>query len=136
PLAGLRLLDLTRVLAGPVYGRVLRVLGASVLHCSSPNLPTIPAADIDTSFGKRPTIVDLDTPEGREKGRGLVREADVVRSPAYRTGALQSSGFGLDDVVKENPNIVSATVSAYGSLKGGEADAYVVKWSHRRGIDR
>ncbi|KAI8807940.1 CoA-transferase family III domain-containing protein [Cladochytrium replicatum] len=135
PLAGLRVLDLTRVLAGPVCGRILRALGASVLHVSSPHLPAIPAADVDTSFGKRSTFVDLDTAEGVQKLRELVRDADVVLQ-SYRPGALQARGFGLEDIVKENPNVVYLSVSAYGSLNDGEADPEIVKWSHRRGFDR
>lgn len=77
PLAGLRVLDLSRVIAGPVAGRTLAAHGADVMLVSSPNLPAIPWLTIDTGRGKRSCFADLDTEQGREALRGLLEGADI-----------------------------------------------------------
>jgi len=125
PLEGLRVLDVTRVLAGPVCGRTLAAHGADVLRIASPNLPSIEWADIDTGRGKRSAFADLETPEGRDTLLRLCRDADLFVQ-TYRPGALAARGFGPEDVARARPGIVYVTLSAY---------SRVGPWSRRRGFD-
>ena len=87
PLAGVRVLDLTRVLAGPTVGRTLAEHGAEVLLVNSPKLPNVDGFVIDTSHGKRSTRLDLDLPEDAARLRTLASGADVFVQ-GYRPGAL------------------------------------------------
>lgn len=125
PLAGLRVLDLTRIIAGPVAARCLAAHGADVLRVTAAHLPTIPGLDPDTGRGKRATQLDLRTAAGAEALRALVREADVVVQ-AYRPGALAALGFGARDLARLRPGIVVASLAAWGF--GGP-------WAGRRGFD-
>jgi crotonobetainyl-CoA:carnitine CoA-transferase CaiB-like acyl-CoA transferase len=125
PLAGVRVLDLTRVIAGPVAGRVLSSLGADVLCVRAPHLPTIAGADVDTGFGKRLRLLDLRRADDHEAFVGLVRSADVVLQ-SYRPGALDRLGLGAADLATIRPGIGYVSVSAYGSTG---------PWAGRRGFD-
>ncbi|KAI0917561.1 hypothetical protein AcW1_007269 [Taiwanofungus camphoratus] len=125
PLDGIRVLDLTRVLAGPVCGRTLAAHGADVLWITSPNLPALPLLDLDTSRGKRTTQLDLTNEEGSAKLASLIKDADVFLQ-AYRPGGLREKGFGVDDVAKARPGIVYASLNAYG---------WEGPWKDRRGFD-
>lgn len=124
PLQGLRVLDLTRILAGPVAGRTLAAYGADVMLVNSPRLPNIEAI-ADTSRGKLSVHVDLQTAAGRETLRALVREADVFLQ-GYRPGALAALGFGPDELARLNPSLVMVSLSAYGESG---------PWGGRRGFD-
>lgn len=124
PLQGVRVLDLTRILAGPVAGRTLAAYGADVMLVNSPQLPNIEAI-ADTSRGKLSVHVDLRTAAGRDTLRRLVREADVLLQ-AYRPGALAALGFGPDDLTRLNPALVQVSLSAYGETG---------PWAGRRGFD-
>ncbi|KAJ4482452.1 CoA-transferase family III domain-containing protein [Lentinula aciculospora] len=97
PLANNKLLDLSRVLAGPVAERTLAAHGADVLLVTSPNLPALPDLDVDTSQGKRTTQIDLTLAEDKEKLQRLIFDADVFLQ-AYRPGALEGKGFGTHEV--------------------------------------
>jgi crotonobetainyl-CoA:carnitine CoA-transferase CaiB-like acyl-CoA transferase len=125
PLAGVRVLDLSRVIAGPVAGRALAVHGADVLLISGPDLPAIPWLTIDTGRGKLTSFVELKTEEGQRVLRDLLAQADVF-SQAYRPRALASLGFSPEDVARISPGIVYVSLSAYGH--GGP-------WAERRGFD-
>ncbi|KAL1406658.1 hypothetical protein Q8F55_008364 [Vanrija albida] len=125
PLAGLRVLDLTRIIAGPVAGRTLAAYGADVLWVTAPHLPDLPAVDRDVARGKRTAQLDLETEGGREKLRELVAGADVFLQ-SYRPGALAAKGFGYDDVRALNPGIIYASLSAWGPHG---------PWAARRGFD-
>ncbi|HEX2805415.1 MAG TPA: CoA transferase [Kineosporiaceae bacterium] len=125
PLAGVRVLDLTRVIAGPVCGRVLSSLGADVLCVRAPHLPTMPWADIDTGFGKRLRWLDLRDAADREAFFGLVRGADLVVQ-SYRPGALDRLGLGPADLAAVRPGLGHVSVSAYGDTG---------PWAGRRGFD-
>jgi len=124
PLRGLRVLDLTRILAGPVAGRTLAAYGADVMLVNSPNLPNIENI-ADTSRGKLSVHVDLATAQGRDTLRALVRNADVFLQ-GYRPGALAALGFGPEELATLRPGIVCVSLSAYGRTG---------PWAGRRGFD-
>ncbi|KAH9956326.1 CoA-transferase family III domain-containing protein [Lactifluus volemus] len=111
-LEGIRVLDLTRVLAGPICGRTLAAHGADVLLVTSPHLPSLPFLDVETSRGKRTTQLDLDVPADAEKLRELLRDADVFLQ-SYRPGGLAERGFGPEACAAMRPGIVHASLSAF-----------------------
>ncbi|TAK61879.1 MAG: CoA transferase [Dehalococcoidia bacterium] len=113
PLGGVRVLDLTRVLAGPACGRALAEHGADVLRIASPNLPAIELFDIETGHGKRSAYVDLDDAGGPRTLRSLIAGADVFVD-GFRHGALARRGFGAEDVVAMRPGIVHVAINCYG----------------------
>jgi len=113
PLSGMRVLDLTRVLAGPTCARTLAQYGADVMAISSPNLPSVPFFVTDTGHGKLSAFVDLKTKEGRETLLGLVRQSDVF-SQGYRQGALEQLGFGPVTLAALRPGIVVTEINCYG----------------------
>ncbi|MFT7652189.1 MAG: crotonobetainyl-CoA:carnitine CoA-transferase CaiB-like acyl-CoA transferase [Limisphaerales bacterium] len=124
PLSGVRVLDLTRILAGPVAGRTLAAYGADVMLVNSPTLPNI-SSIVDTSRGKRSALVDLSTANGVRKLQSLAGRAQVFIQ-GYRPGGLAKLGFSPSELAALNPGIVYVSLSAYGS--GGH-------WSERRGFD-
>jgi hypothetical protein len=125
PLQGLRVLDLTRVIAGPVAGRTLAAHGADVLLVTGAHLPAIETLVIDTGRGKRSAQIDLRDERGRQALGRLVREADVFLQ-GYRPGGLDALGFGAHALARERPGIVVASLSAYGPTG---------PWSARHGFD-
>jgi crotonobetainyl-CoA:carnitine CoA-transferase CaiB-like acyl-CoA transferase len=124
-LAGLRVLDLTHVIAGPVCGRTLAAHGADVLHVGAAHLPVNRTLVIDTGFGKRSCHLDLRTAEGRDTLRSLVAGADVLIQ-SYRPGSLAAKGFGPEELAEIRPGIVVLSLSAYG---------HSGPWQARRGFD-
>ncbi len=110
PLGGVRVLDLTRVLAGPTSGRVLAENGAEVLHIAAPHLPYQTEILMDTGHGKRCAWIDLREPAGIATLEGLVREADVF-TQGYRPGTLAARGFSPERVAELRPGS-SASASA------------------------
>ncbi|MGZ6390564.1 MAG: CoA transferase [Ktedonobacterales bacterium] len=125
PLDGVRVLDLTRVIAGPVCGRTLAAHGADVLMVTAPHLPSIPTLVIDTSRGKRSAAIDLRDAEGRQTLAQLITQADVIVQ-SYRPGALAGYQFGPEDAARMRTGIVYVSLSAYG---------HAGPWAHRRGFD-
>lgn len=125
PLSGLRMLDLSRVIAGPMAGRTMAEHGATVMRVSSPRLPSIPSLVIDTGFGKHAAFCELDTAEGRASLQALAADADIVLD-AYRPSSLRGRGFGPEDFGQLNPHLVHLSLSAF-SLQG--------PWQGRRGYD-
>ncbi|MBT3989153.1 MAG: CoA transferase [Rhodospirillaceae bacterium] len=125
PLSEVRVLDLTRIIAGPVGGRTLAAHGANVLRVTSPHLPSIAPLVIDNGRGKRSAHIDLKTEDGKAKLSSLIKEADVFIQ-GYRPQAISTLGFSPDQVAKEQPGIIYASLSAYGP-KG--------PWADRRGFD-
>jgi hypothetical protein len=125
PLSGVRVLDLTRVLAGPTCGRVLAENGAEVLHIAAQHLPYQTEILMDTGHGKRCAWLDLREPAGVEALNGLVREADVF-TQGYRPGTLAARGFSPERLAELRPGIVCVSICAY-SHEG--------PWSSRRGFD-
>ena len=125
PLSGVRVLDLSRVIAGPVAGRTFAVHGADVMLISSPNLPAIPWLTIDTGRGKLTSFVDLKSGQGRDVLRGLLAQADIF-SQGYRPTSIAALGFSPEDAAKISPGIVYVSLSAYG---------HAGSWAERRGFD-
>ncbi|MER7462943.1 CoA transferase [Streptomyces sp. NPDC097981] len=125
PAAGVRVLDLTRVIAGPVATRTLGLLGADVLRIDSPRLPESHDAYADTGFGKRSALLDLADAGERAVFEGLRAEADVVVT-GYRPGALERYGLGADELLERRPGLVVAQLCAWG-WRG--------PWAGRRGFD-
>ncbi len=113
PASGVRVLDLTRVLAGPTCARTLAEHGADVLHVRSPKLPFIEPFVIDTNPGKRSCLLDLDRAPDVAALRELVREADVF-SQGYRAGALAGRGFAPEELAMLRPGIVAVSIDCYG----------------------
>lgn len=113
PLDGIRVLDFSRVLAGPTIGRTLAEHGADVLRIASPNLPSATPLVIDTGYGKRSAFVDLDTDQGQHDFKRLLADADVVVD-GYRPGALARRGLGLDQLTAARPGLIHFNLSAFG----------------------
>ncbi|KAF8817175.1 CoA-transferase family III [Phlegmacium glaucopus] len=113
PLDGMKVLDLSRVLAGPIAGKTLAAHGADVLLLTSPSLPSLPLLDVETSLGKRTAQLDLTKENDINKLRELVKEADVFLQ-AYRPAGLEEKSFGVQDVVSLRPGIVYAGLRAWG----------------------
>ncbi|KAH8694496.1 CoA-transferase family III domain-containing protein [Ilyonectria robusta] len=99
PLEGIKVLELCRIIAGPVITRILGEYGADVLKITSPNLSDVPFFQVDGNMGKHAAELDLKTPEGREKFAVLLAEADVVVD-GYRPGALERLGYGAASLTK------------------------------------
>jgi len=124
PLSGIRVLDLTRILAGPTCGRTLAAYGADVMLINSPKLPNVEAI-IDTSRGKLSAHVDLETEAGRAALRELARDTNVFVQ-GYRPDGIAKRGFGPDELATLRPGIVYVSLSAYGHLG---------PWGNKRGFD-
>lgn len=124
PLAGLRVLDLTRVIAGPVATRFLAGLGAEVLRVDPPGWNEA-AIVPNMTLGKRAARLDARTPQGRERLRELLSTADVLVH-GYRVGALE--GLGLDEQTRQSlrPGLIDVSLNAYG---------FTGPWATRRGFD-
>ena len=125
PLAGIRVLDLSRVIAGPVAGRTLAAHGADVLLISGPDLPAIPWLTIDTGRGKLTSLIELKSEQGRDRLRELLASADIF-SQGYRPQAIAALGFSPQDAARISPGIVYVSLSAYG---------HSGPWAERRGFD-
>jgi crotonobetainyl-CoA:carnitine CoA-transferase CaiB-like acyl-CoA transferase len=125
PLDGIRVLEMTRVLAGPICGRALAAHGSDSLRLISPNLPTIETADIDTGRGKRAAYLDLATDGGRGDFRKLLADCDLFIQ-SYRPGSLARRGFSPVEAASIRPGIVCVSLSAYG---------HAGPWAGKRGFD-
>ena len=115
PLAGVRVLDLTRVLAGPTCGRTLASHGANVLKVNSPNLPSVPPFVIDTGHGKRSAFLDLNDEKDYKQLKLLVLSTDIF-SQGYRKGALAKRGLGPEQLAEQRPGIIYVSINAYGHV--------------------
>ena len=113
PLSGIRVLDLTRVIAGPTCARTLAEHGADVLHIASLNLPTFEGFEMDTGHGKRQAYIDLNEPEQAETLRELIRGADVF-SQGFQHRTLERRGFGVEQVARLRPGIIYVSENAFG----------------------
>ena len=125
PLAAVRVLDLTRVLAGPTCARTLAEHGADVLRITGKGMADSGISDYDTGLGKLSAHLDLNRSEGIATLRSLIETADVF-SQSYRPGSLARRGFAPHDLARMRPGIVYVTLSAWG---------HEGIWSTRRGYD-
>jgi crotonobetainyl-CoA:carnitine CoA-transferase CaiB-like acyl-CoA transferase len=125
PLSGIKVLDLTRIIAGPVCGRTLAAHGADVLLVTASHLPSLFPLVVDTGRGKLSTSLDLRQDSARQTLAALARDADVFVQ-GYRPGAVAGHGFGPDEVARLRPGIVYVSLCAY-SHEG--------PWARRRGFD-
>ncbi len=114
PLEGVRTLDLTRILAGPIAGRTLAEHGADVLMVTAAHLPQVAEHVRDTSHGKRSCFLDFEISEQAAIFRDLVATSDVVID-GYRPGALTKKGFGREQLFDLCPGLVHLSVSCFGS---------------------
>lgn len=117
----LRVLDLTRVIAGPVGTRLLGVLGADVLRLDPPGRPELELHQWDGLLGKRSAILDL----ADERREVLLEDTDIVVT-GYRPGALDRFGLSPDALAERHPGVVVVTLSAWGDTPG---------FAGRRGFD-
>jgi crotonobetainyl-CoA:carnitine CoA-transferase CaiB-like acyl-CoA transferase len=125
PLQGVRVLDLSRVIAAPVAGRTLAQHGADVLAVSAAHLPNIAPLVIDMGRGKRSAGLDLRNEAERDVLKALVCDADIFLQ-AYRPGALAARGFSSEALAALRPGLIHVTLSAYG---------HAGPWAGRRGFD-
>lgn len=98
-LSGIKVLELCRIIAGPIITRILGEYGADVLKITSPNLSDVPFFQVDGNMGKHAAELDLKSSEGRAEFEKLLAEADVVVD-GYRPGALEKLGYGATTLTK------------------------------------
>jgi crotonobetainyl-CoA:carnitine CoA-transferase CaiB-like acyl-CoA transferase len=125
PLDGVRVLDLTHVIAGPVCGRTLAEHGADVMRISAPHRYNHQDFVVETGHGKLSVNLDLREAAERDKLFKLVRSADIFVQ-GFRPGALAGFGLTVDDLVAQRPGVIYVTLSAFG---------HAGPWSARRGFD-
>ena len=125
PLSGIRVLDLTRVIAGPTCARTLAEHGAEVLKITGAHLPSLGRQEYDTGHGKLSAHLDLREAKDTEILRGLARDADVF-SQGYRPGTLGSRGFSPEVLAQLRPGIVVVSLCAF---------SHAGPWASRRGFD-
>lgn len=99
-LTGIKVLDLSRVIAGPVISRTLAEYGATVLKITCATLPDVPYYQVDLNFGKRTADLDLRDPGDRRKFEALLDDGVDVIIDGYRTGALERLGYGVENLKK------------------------------------
>ena len=124
PLTGLRVLDLTRIVAGPVAGRSLAALGADVMLVNSPHLPNI-GVIAESSRGKLSCHLDLHVQDHRRAMDALIADTDVFVQ-GYRPVGLEILGYGAEALAAQRPGIIVVSLSAYGTQG---------PWTQRRGFD-
>jgi crotonobetainyl-CoA:carnitine CoA-transferase CaiB-like acyl-CoA transferase len=125
PASGIRVLDLTRVIAGPVATRYLAALGADVLRLDPPHRPELSLHVYDGLPGKRSALLDLGTADGAARLHDLLSGADVLVH-GYRPHTLDRFGLTPDIVAERHPGLVVVSLSAWGSTG---------PWGNRRGFD-
>ncbi|KAF4334674.1 acyl transferase carnitine dehydratase [Fusarium beomiforme] len=113
PLAGIRIIDLSRVIAAPAASKMLSVLGADVIRVSCSRLPEYAATIPDLQTGKRDVDIDLKTEEGRETFAELLKGADILVD-GYRPGALAKLGFDSKSLRELNPSLIYMRENCYG----------------------
>ncbi|WP_414718864.1 CoA transferase [Undibacterium sp.] len=125
PLSGVRVLDLSRVIAAPVAARTLAQHGADVLAIGAAHLPNIAPLVIDTGRGKRSALLDLRNGQDKDRLLKLIKDADIFLQ-AYRPGAVAGLGFSPEELCRRRPGLIQVSLSAY---------SHVGPWAGRRGFD-
>ena len=113
PLAGIKVVDCTHVIAGPTCAKTLAGQGAEVLHITCPSRPRLAPFDIDTSHGKLSAFLDLKVPADNHRLRSLVKDADIF-SQSYRPGKFTGLGFSPHGLAETRPGIIVVSTSCYG----------------------
>lgn len=124
-LRGLRVLEMSRVIAAPLAGKTLAAHGADVLWVTSPTLPDLPTMDRDFGRGKRTIQLDISKTDDLSRLRELLKDADVFIQ-GFRPDSLARRGLSPEEILEINPRIVIANMSAFGPNG---------PWSSRRGFD-
>ena len=114
PLSGIKALDLTRILAGPIAARTLAEHGADVLMVTARDLPQVAEHVTDTSHGKRSCFLDLRQGDDAATLKQLLQSADVF-SQGYRPGSLEKLGFGPQELAALRPGIIYVSISCFGA---------------------
>jgi crotonobetainyl-CoA:carnitine CoA-transferase CaiB-like acyl-CoA transferase len=125
PLSGIRVADITRVIAGPMCGRTLAEHGADVMRISGPGLAFSEALVIDTGYGKIAAEIDLGIKAGRETMRDLIKKSDIF-SQGYRPGSIARRGFSPEEMAAIRPGIICVSLCAF---------SHAGPWRHKRGFD-
>ncbi|WGD36434.1 CoA transferase [Lysinibacter sp. HNR] len=125
PLIGLRVLDLTRTIAGPIASRSLAALGADVLRVDPPDLPELLEQHIDTGGGKRTATANLEDPRALAKFHGLLQSAHILLV-GYRPGSLDRFDLSVTDLQTRYPRLIIVTLNAWGNNSS---------WGQKRGFD-
>jgi crotonobetainyl-CoA:carnitine CoA-transferase CaiB-like acyl-CoA transferase len=125
PLSGIRVVDITRVLAGPTCARTLAEHGADVMKISAPHLPNLGYQELDTGHGKLSSYLDLREQRDVDKLRDLVRRADVF-AQGYRPGTLDARGVSPEELAALRPGLVYVSLCAF---------SHTGPWASRRGFD-
>ena len=126
PLSGVRVVDMTRIIAGPTTSRTLAEHGADVLNISAQRLPSLRTFVMDTGHGKRSASLDVDVPADLERLLALVRDGDVLVQ-GYRTGTLARRGLSPERMAELRPGIVYVSANCYG---------HEGPWAQRPGWDQ
>lgn len=113
PLEGIKVVELTRAIAGPTIGRQLAEQGADVIHIRHPYKPFLYPLEIETSYGKKNVYLDYYIDEEREHFEKLISEADILIC-GYRTNALDKAGFDEKRLRELNKNLIIVRLNAYG----------------------
>lgn len=117
PLAGIKVVEMTRVIAGPQIGTILTSLGADVIRLNPPHLPDINIMQLTLNAGKRTTTVDLRKPEDRAHLQSLLADADVFVQ-GFRLGKMKKFGLGLEEILemagKRGKGIIYVSENCYG----------------------
>lgn len=126
PLQGVRVLDLTHVIAGPTISKCLAEQGASVLHICDPSRPQLPPFDRDSNHGKRSAYLDLRRQQDAACLSDLAQTSDVFVQ-SYRPGAISGLGFSAEQLARQRPGIIVVSVSCFG---------FSGPWRQRRGFEQ
>lgn len=126
PLSGIRVLDMTHVIAGPLLARTLAEQGADVLHISQSNHDDPQAMVMEVGHGKRNAYIDFDRSEDMMRLNQLICDADIFVN-SWRPGSIEHHGFSPGELARKRPGIIYVQESAYG-LTG--------PWSSRAGFDQ
>ncbi|KAH0277602.1 CoA-transferase family III, partial [Aureobasidium melanogenum] len=124
-LKGLRVVEMSRVIAAPLCGKTLAAHGADVIWVTSPNLPDLPDIDREFGRGKRTAQLDIQDPTDKAKLMELIKDCDVFIQ-GFRPGSLARYGLSPEELVKINPSIIIANMSAFGPNG---------PWAGQRGFD-
>jgi hypothetical protein len=113
PLAGVKVIDFSRVIAAPAVSKILAVLGADVIRISHSENPDYAATMVDLQTGKRDANLNVKSSEGKQAFIELVKDADVLID-GFRPGAFERLGFTSESLRKINPSLIYVRENCYG----------------------